>query len=111
MAQSQTVTVGCKLPHGLHLDLSGKRVTLVGANSSSLIGGHGITEGVDKEFFERWMKTFRDSAFVKNGLIFAHDNANNTKAEAKEKADNETGFEGLDPKKPAPGIAPIAEDQ
>jgi hypothetical protein len=101
-----TVTVGCKLPHGLHLDLNGKRVTLLGTNSSAVIGGHGITENVDKEFFEKWMSLNKESAAVKAGLIFAHERAGNAQAEAKEKKENKNGFEGLDPKKPAPGIKP-----
>ena len=103
---STTVTVGCKLPHGLHLDIGGKRVTLKGTNASNVIGGHGITENVDKAFFDKWMSQNKESAAVKNGLIFAHEAAQNTKAEAKEKKDNKNGFEGLDPAKPGPGIQP-----
>ena len=101
-----TVTVGCKLPHGLHLDINGKRVTLAGTNASSVIGGHGITENVDKEFFDKWMSLNKDSAAVKNGLIFSNEKTQNVKAEAKEKKGNKNGFEGLDPTKPGPGIEP-----
>lgn len=99
-----TITVGCKLPHGIHMDLDGKRVTLNGANSAAVIGGHGITENVDKEFFDKWVGQRKDTPMIKNGLIFAHDRAVNAQAEAKEKAGNKTGFEGLDAEKPAPGI-------
>lgn len=101
-----TVTVGCKLPHGLHLDVADKRITLLGVNSSSVIGGHGITENVDKDLFDRWMALNKESAAVKNKLIFAHEKAGSTAAEAKEKVNNKSGFEGLDPKKPSPGIKP-----
>lgn len=101
-----TVTVGCKLPHGLHLDVNDKRITLLGVNSSAVIGGHGITEGVDKDLFDRWMVLNKDAAAVKSGLIFAHEKASNTQAEAKEKINNKSGFEGLDPKAPSPGIKP-----
>lgn len=104
-----TVIVGCKLPHGLHLDLDGNRVTLNGSNSAQIIGGHGITEGVDKEFFERWLKVFKDSPMVKGGFIFAHEKAANTAAEANDKQENKNGFEGLNPEKPAPGIEPDKE--
>lgn len=99
-----TVTVGCKLPHGIHMDLDGKRVTLNGSNSSNVIGGHGITENVDKEFFDKWVAQRKDSPMVKNGLVFAHERSGNAQAEAKEKAKTKTGFEGLDQDKPAPGI-------
>jgi hypothetical protein len=106
---AQTVSVGCKLPHGLHLDINGNRVTLLGSNSSLVIGGHGITENVDKEFFDNWLSLHKDSAAVKNGLIFAHDKTSNVKAEAQEKKKNRNGFEGLDPAKPAPNIEPTDE--
>ncbi len=99
-----TVTVGCKLPNGLHLDHGGKRVTLKGINSSSVLNGHGITHGVDKDFFEAWMKAHKDDAPVKSGLIFAHASESSVRDEAKEKEKSKSGFERLDPDKPAPGI-------
>lgn len=98
------ITVGCKLPNGLHLDHGGKRVTLKGSNSALVIGGHGITEGVDKDLFDAWMAAHKDYQPVKAGLIFAHDKKANVEAEAKEKATNKSGFEGLNPDKPMPGI-------
>lgn len=107
----QTVTVGCKLPHGLHLDIGEKRVTLAGANASQVIGGHGITENVDKEFFEKWLSLNKDSVAVQRGLIFAHDKAGNTKSEAIEKQEEKTGLEGIDPANPGPGIAPTEESK
>lgn len=103
------ITVGCKLPHGLHLDVGGTRVTLLGTNKSNVIGGHGITEGVEESFFKKWLVQNKDSAAVKNGLIFAHEKVENTKAEAIEKANNRNGFEGIDPNKPAPGVEPTDE--
>lgn len=99
-----TVTVGCKLPHGLHLDLGDKRVTVNGANSSLIEGGHGLTQNVDKEFFEAWMAVYKDHPAVKAGHIFAHDKESNTRAQAKERAKEKTGFEGLDQENPMPGI-------
>lgn len=103
---AQTLTVGCKLPHGLQIRVGDTVVTLLGSNSSLVIGGHGITENVDKQFFDAWMAANKDAAAVKNGLIFAHEKTGSVKAEASEKKDNKNGFEGLDPAKPAPGIAP-----
>lgn len=100
------VIVGCKLPNGLHLDYAGKRVTLNGSNSAEVIGGHGLTM-VDKEFFEGWLKERHDYAPVKAGLIFAHDKESNARAEAKEKASNPSGFEGVNPDKPGKDIKPL----
>ena len=91
------VSVGCKLPHGLILEMGDERVTVKGANDSTLIGGHGITEGVDKDFFDAWLDKNKGLDFVKKGLIFASEKATSVNAEAKEKQDETTGFEGLDP--------------
>lgn len=105
-----TIVIGCKLPNGLHLDYAGKRVTLNGANSSSIIGGHGITTGVDKEFWEAWSKLHADFVPIQKGLIFAHDKESSANAQAKEYSKNVSGFEGLDPNKPAAGIAPASTE-
>lgn len=100
----QTVTVGCKLPNGLHLDHAGKRVTLNGANASQIIGGCGFTTDVDKDFFDAWCTSHADFPPLKLGLIFAQNKKMSTEAEAREKETLKTGFEGLDPEKPMPGI-------
>ena len=103
-----TVNVGCKLPNGIILELGEVRQLIKGANSSNIIGGHGITEGVDKEFFDAWMLKNEELSFVKGGFIFAHEKASNTAAEAKSKADEVTGFEGMDPTKKPAGITETA---
>jgi hypothetical protein len=108
---SVTVTVGCKLPHGIHMDVAGKRITLNGANTSNVIGGHGITENVDKEFFDKWKDMHKESPMIKNELIFAHDKADSAKAQAKANEGNETGFEGINPDKPGNGVQPVKEEK
>src|SRR5438093_12261515 len=95
-----TVTVGCKLPNGLILELSDnsgstKKVHIKGANASELVGGHGITHDVDKEFMDAWMAKNKDLSFVKNGFLFVHGKADSAVAEAKEKAKEKTGAEPL----------------
>jgi hypothetical protein len=101
-----TVTVGCKLPHGLHLDIYNDdgtlrdRVTVAGANSTDIIGGHGVTLGVPKAHFDEWMRRNKGSAAVRNELIFAHDSANDVAAQARSNVANKTGFEGINPDKP-----------
>lgn len=113
----QTVTVGCKLPNGLHMDLRGdggelvKRITLNGANKSEVIGGYGITHGVDKEAFEEWKRRNPDFTPLKKGLIFAQDKPAAAAAQAKEQAEIKNGFEGLNPDKPAPGVERAATDE
>lgn len=103
-------TVGCKLPHGLIITVGDVSIELKGQNSTNIIGGHGITEGVDKELFEKWLSLNKDSAAVKNGLIFSHEKASSVRAEAMEKKDNKNGFEGIDPANPGPGVAPVVTE-
>lgn len=107
--KSKTVTVGCKLPNGLILELNGQTVEINGANSSRLVGGHGITYDVDAEFFDAWMEAHADRAMVRNGFIFSHDKAADTKAEAAEKEDNATGLEAVDPNAPNAGVTKADE--
>ena len=101
-----TVIVGCKLPNGLILELDEQRVVLNGSNSSSIIGGFGMTE-VNKPLFDAWLAKHKDYEPVKQGLVFAQEKEVNAKAEAKDKTKLKNGLEGLDPAKPAEGIEPM----
>lgn len=92
------VTVGCKLPNGLHLDLDGRRATINGANSSRIVGGYGLTE-VDKDLWEAWAKAYAESPLIKNGLVFAQGSAASAEAKAKEQAEIKSGLEPLVPGK------------
>lgn len=109
MSKEKTVTIGCKLPNGLVLEVGGKSVQINGANSTQLVGGHGITYGVDAEFWQAWLKQNADRAVVKNGFIFAHEKSVNAKAEAKEKTDTKTGQEPIDPNAKNHGVEPVKE--
>lgn len=103
-----TVTVGCKLPNGLHLDVQGKRHTLAGANSSRIIGGYGLTE-VPKDFWDAWVAEHKDFPPVVNGEIFAQATSKSAEDKAKDQAEVRSGFEGLNPDNPAPGVAQAEE--
>lgn len=107
--KSKTVTVGCKLPNGLILELNGQTVEINGSTSSRVIGGHGITYDVDADFFNAWLEAYADRAMVRNGFIFAHDKAADTKAEAVDKEDNATGLEAVDPDAPNAGVTKADE--
>lgn len=110
MAKQKTVTVGCKLPNGLIIEAGGKSVELNGANASNIIGGHGITYNVDADFFNAWMAAHQDRDMVKNGFVFAHEDAKDTKAEAREKTGNETKLEAIKPDDKANGVSTAKED-
>lgn len=98
-----SVTVGCKLPHGLIIKTGGKSITLNGANSSKIVGGYGLTQ-VDKDFFDAWKTEFAQFAPLKNHLIFVQEKPANAEAQAKEQTEVKTGLEPLDPAKPGQGV-------
>ena len=110
MAKQKTLIVGCKLPNGLIIEVGGQSVELNGANASNIIGGHGITYDVDADLFNAWMEAHQDRDMVKNGFVFAHEDAKNTKAEAREKTDNETKLEAINPDDKATGVSTAKED-
>ncbi|KMW73661.1 hypothetical protein TI10_05255 [Photorhabdus luminescens subsp. luminescens] len=105
-----TVIVGCKLPHGLTIEIDENRVTLNGINSSTIIGGYGLTYDVDKAFFDKYLELHADTKLVKNGLIFAQEKLKEARTEAEEKAELKNGLEPIDPKKPGKNIEQRKEE-
>jgi hypothetical protein len=104
-----TVTVGCKLPHGLILDLTepGKpqrRYRIRGKNSATVIGGYGITEGVPRDLWEEWVKRHAALDIVRKEFVFALADTASTRDKAKERAELKTGFEEIDPTKPPANV-------
>lgn len=95
---AKTVTVGCKLPHGIILENPlnvDQKVTLKGLNSSPIIGAtHGATE-VDAEFWATWEGVNKDFPALKSGAIFMAKNSVEVAAVATEFAERETGFEPM----------------
>ena len=70
-----------------------------------IVAGFAITHGVPKEFWEEWLEQNADADYVKNGLLFAHQEVASTLAEAREKEDEKTNLERLDPAKLPKGLA------
>jgi hypothetical protein len=120
-----TVTVGCKLPHGLELRVfemeerdeavigGGTRVVKVARSAGTsvqingnavphgqaprhqIVGGFAITSGVDADFWAKWLEQNKDSAIVKSGLIFAAAKAEDIKTEGCNRAKIKSGLEPL----------------
>lgn len=113
---SGTVTVACKIPNGLILQLhemidtnevtpngfrsimkaqpKGPQVHIAGysrefmqAPKAPIVCGFALTRGVDADFWEEWLNQHRDADCVRNGLIFAHENVADSKAQAKDHRD------------------------
>jgi hypothetical protein len=124
-----TVTVGCKLPNGIIMQLSkmeptreptamgfrdieigrkvGKAVKIRGFATpfgmmprSPIIGGYALTPGVDRDLFDEWMKQNADSELVKNELIFAHRQRSDVEVQARDNAKEKSGLEPMDPNAP-----------
>lgn len=117
------ISVGCKLPQGLIIEVGYKavpggiergadyqKVTLAGANQHSIITGSlrtpspgdlrpGITNNVDEALFDRWVADHQDSNIVRNGLVFKAKNAGEATAKANDVAKKRTGMEAVDPTK------------
>ncbi len=109
-----TVEIGCKLPHGIWLELisegnltnpapAGPKVRLRGANDTSVYVGTNPANGafaittVDKSFWDTWYARNKDLSFVKNGAVFVAENAKDAAAMAKDQKGAKTGFEPLSP--------------
>lgn len=109
-----TVTVACKLPHGLHLDLKGReRVTVRGTavpfgTAAHDIGGFALTPNVDADFFAAWLEAYKNLEVVKRRLIFAYPKTQDATAQALELRDERSGLEPLDPDKPGAGIERVS---
>jgi hypothetical protein len=118
----ETVTIACKLPNGIHLDVfrmddwneqtptgvratkravRDGRFTLNGTRRRTddprIAEGFALTHGVPAEHWARWLDANKDSALVTNGLIFAQKGAD-VRAQAREKAGQLSGLEPIDPK-------------
>ena len=105
-----SVTIGCKLPHGIVLDHPldpEKKVELKGKNGSMIVGApYGTTE-VDGEFWETWKTVHKDFPALRSGAIFEAANASELTAVAAELEDETTGFEPM--AQNAQGVKPATE--
>lgn len=129
-----TVTVACKLPHGLILrifDMAETQEPVMGGGSRTvkvarerperavlngwshpqnrapahpIISGFALTHGIDKDLWDAWKAQNIENDIVKNHLVFAHEKDANVAAEAKEKRGVRSGLERLDPAKLPRGI-------
>lgn len=94
-----TVTIGCKYPTGVLLQVGSTTFPINGSNSSEIFGGHGITDDVPKELWDAWLVENKNHDLVTGGFIFAHEQRKEVKAEAKEKVKNATKAEAITPPK------------
>lgn len=106
-----SVTIGCKLPHGIVLDHPldpSKKVELKGKNSSLIIGVEYGTTEVDGEFWETWKTVHAEFPALRSGAIFEAANATELVAVAKELEGEKTGFEAMPQE--AQGVKPADKE-
>lgn len=127
VAESGTVTVACKLPNGLILQLCkmeefdeplmgggfrrGKKAVRIGEPITvngcrfpfgtqpdyRIVAGYALTENVPAEFWKEWLEQNGDSPVVKNKIIFAYEKIDRVIGVCKENASRLTGLEPINP--------------
>jgi|SRR5579885_152800 len=118
-----TLTVACKMPHGLELrlfDMVETTVPVVGGGmrkvkearqrpetvtikgyaaefgkvpAAEVEGGFALTHGVDADFWDAWLAANADSDIVKKGLIFALPTVEGVRSESKNRRSLRNGLE------------------
>lgn len=74
---------GPSVPHGVRPDYL-------------IVGGYALTQNVDKDFFDEWMRQNKDTQLVKNRAIFANESPIEAEAQARDNRDAKSGLEPLD---------------
>lgn len=102
--------IACSLPNGLQVDFAGVRVVLKGARAPDAVCGFGMTT-VEDDWAHAWFTEGPGSTMqiAKIGGLFIAKDGRDGAAMANERRDELTGFEGLDPDKPAPGTEPTED--
>lgn len=107
-----TVSISCKTPNGILMQVGENTVTINGWNAKESIivpVGHiekvGITEDVPTALWKAWLEKHKNHPLVVNGLIFAAETTNRAKAESKERKGVKSGAEALDQNAKVDGVS------
>jgi hypothetical protein len=126
LTSRRTVTVACKMPHGIvirdHVETEvmvdvlgggkrpekifrpvGRPIRIKGPTVPDafirlveVVAGFAITEGVDGEIFARWIDWNKDAPFVANRLIFGHEDGARVRDWAKAHGSVNSGMDPID---------------
>lgn len=113
------VTVACKLPHGLILELGNPgadnyRRHLVagpyttdqaGKPASIVVNNYAFTK-VPEDFWKAWSAKHKGAQYLKTRAVYAEAESDGAQAAALTDGNTRSGFERLNPDKPMPGIEP-----
>lgn len=125
---ANTVTIACKLPHGLLLQLqrevevseptqtaperkvkrwekTGQSYAVKGfaqhldaPQVTAVVGGFALTHGIPADFAKKWFEQNKDHSAVEGGFIFIAETPNDAQSYAEKHAGKKSGFEAADPK-------------
>jgi hypothetical protein len=84
-------------PDGRTVVLNGNRVAFGVQPGFEITHSFGLTHNVDRDFFEEWMRQNADLPLVRNKLIFAYEDPNKARDQARELAGIKTLMEPIDP--------------
>lgn len=65
-----------------------------------IIGGYGITTGIPRDFWDRWLAANKDADYVRNRLVFAVGDEERAVSVAREQAEIRSGLEPIDRNNP-----------
>jgi hypothetical protein len=106
VASTDTVTVACKLPSGLHIIIPEHNISikLHGAASPFAIGGHGMTQGINAAQWAIVEDVHKQTKWLTSQAVFAMNKPEDASDKAVDQKDNRIGFEGIDPNDPNSGL-------
>lgn len=93
---AETITIGCRLPHGIilsHPKRPKQLVTLNGLNKAVIAGSTHVTTEVDAAFWGAWKVANKEFTPYATNNIFEAASASDANALAKELEKEKTGFE------------------
>lgn len=91
-----TVVVQCNYPNGVTLQLRGNPNTVVvkGYQNATIVeGGYGLTDGVEKDFWDAWVAENKQYPIYTNGCISANTNVKKATKEASSNSGTVSGNE------------------
>jgi hypothetical protein len=69
-----------------------------------IVGGYAITHGIPKAFWDEWLEQNKGADYIKNQMIFAHEQASSVTSKATDQAEIQSNVERLDPKNLPKGL-------
>lgn len=102
-APTDTLTIACKLPQGLHIKVPGTKIDirLHGMHSPYAVAGHGMTRGIKAEDWAKVQEVYAEALWLKNEFVFATTTPESAADKAEEREKVNAGFDPIDPEDPA----------